>query len=400
MMKTILIFLLAGGVAFGGDSLKVMTYNIQGMKPGTAPEVRIIKIIDKLIQIDPDIIGLQEINESLSGGGADNQAKVIADSLSAYFGINYNYYTSFTHLSWNNQFREFVGIITKHNVEEEGFFQLVTGVFPRKVVWNKINTPIGTVNFFNTHLSFNSSSVRVQQVQQIIQYIENTENNHPAVASILTGDFNDPPNATSIQLLTNTGSDTFYVDSYNYVNPGSPGYTMPSNAPTTRIDYVFMKSTGGLVPLESDVVMNQPYNGTNYCSDHLGVLASFDTGVLHIDEGNNLYPEELKLLQNYPNPFNPTTKIKFSVPNVASEFNLITTLKVYDILGKEVITLVNKQQPEGNYEVEFSAKSGSASGGDATNLSSGIYLYKIQVGDPESSLRQGFYDVKKMILLR
>jgi endonuclease/exonuclease/phosphatase family metal-dependent hydrolase len=381
-MKTILIFLCAGGVAFGGDSLKVMTYNIQGMKPGTAPEVRIIHIIDKLIQIDPDIIGLQEINESLSGGGLDNQAKVIADSLSAYFGISYNYYTSFTHLSWNNQFREFVGIITKHSVEEEGFFQLVAGVFPRKVVWNKINTPIGTVNFFNTHLSFNSASVRVQQVQQIIPFIENTENNHPAVASILTGDFNDPPNAASIQILTNTGSDTFYVDSYSYVNPGSPGYTMPSNAPTTRIDYVFTKSTGNLVPFESDVVMNQPYSGSNYCSDHLGVLTLFNIGVLGIDEGNNIYPEDLKLFQNYPNPFNPSTKIKFSVPTIASDFSSKTTLKVYDILGEEVATLVNEQILTGNYEVRF----------DATNLSSGIYLYKIQAGD--------YTDVKKMILMK
>jgi endonuclease/exonuclease/phosphatase family metal-dependent hydrolase len=382
MMKTILIFLLAGGVAFGGDSLKVMTYNIQGMKPGTDPEVRIIHIIDKLIQIDPDIIGLQEINESLGGGGVDNQAKVIADSLSDYFGINYNYYTSFTHLSWNNQFREFVGIITKYNVEERGFFQLVTGVFPRKVVWNKISTPIGTVNFFNTHLSFNSSSVRLAQVQQIIQYVENTENNYSAVASILTGDFNDPPNAASIQLLTITGSDTFYVDSYNYVNPGGPGYTMPSNAPATRIDYVFTKSTGSLIPFESNVVMNQPYNGTNYCSDHLGVLTSFSIGVLGIDEGNNLHPEELKLFQNYPNPFNPSTNIRFSVPTEASDFSLETTLKVYDILGEEVTTLVNEQILAGNYEVNF----------DATNLSSGIYLYKIQAGK--------FSDVKKMILIR
>jgi endonuclease/exonuclease/phosphatase family metal-dependent hydrolase len=385
-MKTILIFLLVGGVSLGGDTLKVMTYNIQGMKPGTEPEERIIHIIDKLIQIDPDIIGVQEINESLNGGGADNQAKVIADSLSAYFGINYNYYTSFTHLSWNNQFREFVGIITKHNVEEEGFYQLVTGVFPRKVVWNKIDTPIGTINFFNTHLSFNSSSVRIQQVQQIIQYIENTENNHPAIASILTGDFNDPPNAASIQLLTNTSSDTFYVDSYKYVNPGSPGYTMPANAPTTRIDYVFMKSIGSLVPFESDVVMNQPYNGTNYCSDHLGVLTSFDIGVLSLDEGNNLYPEELKLFQNYPNPFNPSTKIKFSVPMTASGFSPKTTLKVFDILGKQITTLVDAQLLAGYYEVNFDASS------KAGGLPSGIYLYKIQAGE--------YSDVKKMILLR
>ncbi|MHA2100366.1 MAG: endonuclease/exonuclease/phosphatase family protein [Candidatus Kariarchaeaceae archaeon] len=398
-MKTIFIILLARGITFGADSIKVLTYNIQGMKPGTSPKVRIIHIIDKIIQLDPDIIGLQEINESLSGGGADNQAKVIADSLSAYFGINYNYYTSFTHLSWNNNFREFVGIITKYNVEEEGFFQLVAGVFPRKVVWNKIKTPLGTLNFFNTHLSFNSASVRTTQVGQIISYIQNTEANHPAIASILTGDFNDEPTATSIQLLTNTGSDTFYVDSYNYVNPGSSGFTMPSDVPNRRIDYVFTKSISSLVPFESDVVMNQPYSGNNYCSDHLGVLTLFNTGVLDIDEGNNIYPEELKLFQNYPNPFNPITKIKFSIPNVASGFSLSTTLKVYDILGEEVAKLVNEPQPACNYEISFDAT--STVGG----LSSGIYLFKIQVGDPslsspEGQAGQSFSAVKKMILLR
>jgi hypothetical protein len=185
-----------------------------------------------------------------------------------------------------------------------------------------------------------------------------------------------------MQLLTSTGSDTFYVDSYNYVNPGSSGFTMPSNAPNTRIEYMFMKNTGSLTPFEADVVMNQPYNGINYCSDHLGVLTLFNTAVLGIDEGNNINPEKLKLFQNYPNPFNPSTKIKFSVPNVASGVSLRTTLKVYDVLGEEVITLVNEQQPAGNYEVSF----------DGTNLSGGIYLYKIQAGE--------FFDVMKMILLR
>jgi endonuclease/exonuclease/phosphatase family metal-dependent hydrolase len=332
--------------------------------------------------LDPDIIGLQEINESLSGGGTDNQAKVIADSLSAYFGITYNYYTEFTHLSWNNQFREFVGIITKYSVEEQGFFQLVTGAFPRKVVWNKINTPLGTVNFFNTHLSFNSSSVRTVQAGQIISYIENTEDNHPAIASILTGDFNDEPNATSIQLLTTTGTDTFYVDSYNYVNPGSPGYTMPSDAPSRRIDYVFSKSTGSLVPYESEVVMNQPYSGNNYCSDHLGVLTYYDDGVLGTDEGTNIYPDDLKLYQNYPNPFNPSTIIGYSVPSLRAPVQL----RVYDVLGNEIITLINEEKSAGNYEVTFDATS------SGKELASGIYLYKIQAGI--------FSDIKKMVLLR
>jgi len=133
---------------------------------------------------------------------------------------------------------------SKYPAEEEGFFSLVPGVFPRKVVWNLINTPIGKINFFNTHLSFNSASVRIQQVQQIVSYIENIETSNPAIASLLTGDFNDPPTSTSIQLLTNTGTDTFYISTFEAVNPGNPGYTFPSNSPNTRIDYVFSLLSG------------------------------------------------------------------------------------------------------------------------------------------------------------
>jgi hypothetical protein len=72
------------------------------------------------------------------------------------------------------------------------------------------------------------------------------------------------------------------------------------------------------------------------------------------------------LEQNYPNPFNPTTSIKFSVPS--AEF---VTLKVYDILGNEVSTLVNEQKAPGNYEVRF----------DAGNLASGVYIYTLKAGN-------------------
>jgi hypothetical protein len=67
-------------------------------------------------------------------------------------------------------------------------------------------------------------------------------------------------------------------------------------------------------------------------------------------------------------------------------------IKVFDALGKEVTTLVNREKPAGRYEIEFSAEGVSASGGDAYNLSSGIYFYQLQV--------ENFLDIKKMILLR
>ncbi len=79
-------------------------------------------------------------------------------------------------------------------------------------------------------------------------------------------------------------------------------------------------------------------------------------------------PTQFSLLQNYPNPFNPTTTIKYSIPSNAVYNNV--TLKVYDILGREIATLVNKKQNGGIYEVTF----------DASKLTSGIYFYKLTSG--------------------
>ncbi|MFZ1518851.1 MAG: T9SS type A sorting domain-containing protein [Ignavibacteriaceae bacterium] len=95
-------------------------------------------------------------------------------------------------------------------------------------------------------------------------------------------------------------------------------------------------------------------------------------------------PKIFSLGQNYPNPFNPSTIIKFSIPDVISAEgrNLNITLKVYDVIGNEIATLVNENKPAGNYEVSF----------DARNLSSGTYFYKLQAGS--------FVETKKMVLIK
>ena len=89
------------------------------------------------------------------------------------------------------------------------------------------------------------------------------------------------------------------------------------------------------------------------------------------------FPKEFALYQNYPNPFNPGTTISFHLPQ--SNF---VTLQVYDVLGVEIMTLVNEEKPAGSYEVEF----------DCTGLSSGIYFYQLKT--------EGYVETKKMILLR
>jgi hypothetical protein len=96
---------------------------------------------------------------------------------------------------------------------------------------------------------------------------------------------------------------------------------------------------------------------------------------------------EFELEQNYPNPFNPTTTISYGIKERS-----FVELKIYDILGREVFILVNKEQNAGSYEVEFSAIGGSASGGNAYTLPSGIYFYKLQAGS--------FVETKKMLLLK
>lgn len=97
---------------------------------------------------------------------------------------------------------------------------------------------------------------------------------------------------------------------------------------------------------------------------------------------NTYLPTEFNLEQNYPNPFNPSTTIKFSIPAVKTRNAVPTILKVYDLLGCEIATLVNEEKSPGNYEVIF----------NGNGLASGMYIYRIQSGN--------FIDSKKLILLK
>jgi hypothetical protein len=98
-------------------------------------------------------------------------------------------------------------------------------------------------------------------------------------------------------------------------------------------------------------------------------------------------PSRYVLYQNYPNPFNPSTIISYQLP-----VNNYVSLKIYDVLGREVATLVNERQTAGSHSVVFSAVGGSASGGNANKLPSGVYFYRI--------VARSFVSTKKMILMK
>ena len=116
-------------------------------------------------------------------------------------------------------------------------------------------------------------------------------------------------------------------------------------------------------------VNNNSLDSINFVLNQMYVRIKMEEGVI---------PQSFKLFQNYPNPFNPVTTIKFQIPLAAA----LVSLKVYDLLGREVEVLLNQSLTAGSYEVTF----------DAKNLSSGIYFYKLISGD--------YSETKRMVLIK
>ena len=98
---------------------------------------------------------------------------------------------------------------------------------------------------------------------------------------------------------------------------------------------------------------------------------------LPVEEVTSYLPTKFNLEQNYPNPFNPSTVISYQLP-----VGIRVTLKVFDIIGNEVATLVNTEKPAGNYQVQW----------DSREFPSGVYFYTLSTGN--------FFSTKKMILLK
>jgi len=156
-------------------------------------------------------------------------------------------------------------------------------------------------------------------------------------------------------------------------------------------DFSFYSGAAALAPWEFTHTFTTEGNNPYYCEPHGGPGGSGMSGVIIVQTPVGVEDESIvdqfNLKQNYPNPFNPSTIIAYSVP-VASFINL----KVYDVLGNEVAVLVNEEKQAGSYQIDFSVKGGSASGGNAYNIPSGVYFYQLT--------SDSFVDTKKMILMK
>jgi hypothetical protein len=150
-----------------------------------------------------------------------------------------------------------------------------------------------------------------------------------------------------------------YLDSgYSYVSPNAylnlEFSISPSMVPQVKTDYV-LEINGQVIFLGSNKMRSTKVTNPN----------------------QNTIPDKYSLSQNYPNPFNPVTKINFSIPKQG-----FVTLKIYDILGREVRTLVNETKQPGNYSVDFNGSS----------LASGVYFYRLE--------SNSFTSIKRMVLIK
>ncbi len=132
-------------------------------------------------------------------------------------------------------------------------------------------------------------------------------------------------------------------------------------------------------------VVNGGPTGQN--SNYIGIdAASIVRNPTGISVNSEIIPSYYSLKQNYPNPFNPSTKINFSVPLFSHggvpRMDRVVSLKIYDILGKEIAVLINKELKPGSYEATW----------NASNYPSGVYFYKLESAQ--------FSDVKKMLLIK
>ena len=186
--------------------------------------------------------------------------------------------------------------------------------------------------------------------------------------------------------IYNPQNSEIMINEFYCVNPffstdaALPIYIQPEDS--IKITVKFKPATNGIFSDSFNIRNISIYQGTRQMIAKQVTLTGTTEAVSSVNENKGL-PGQFKLYQNYPNPFNPATEIDYSIPNAG-----FVTLKVYDMLGNEISTLVNEEKPAGNYNALF----------NGSRFASGIYFYRMQVYSPGSA--GYFIDTKKFILMK
>jgi photosystem II stability/assembly factor-like uncharacterized protein len=232
----------------------------------------------------------------------------------------------------------------------------------------------------NNNLGFSINKVRILELRK----------NNPDV--LYCGQINIPYDSDNWLLsMTTDGGDSWVRIDSTLKQIDSTGSVYSISLDQNMEGRFYVSYTGGLFLTEDNGKHFQKiYSGSAgkiwsdnntpsniYFNSDKGLLKFQDTFTVDIRKNENNIPTKYKLNQNYPNPFNPTTIINYSIPNREN-----VTIKIFDTLGGEIVTLVNEIKIPGEYEVEF----------DASKFSSGVYFYSLKTAE--------YFKVRKMILLR
>ena len=252
------------------------------------------------------------------------------------------------------------------------------------------------VSRYNGPANINESAHSIAVDNQGSVYVSGTVDILGAGSNYATIKYNSSGVQQWISEYNGTGNsvddeNSLVIDGYGnvYVTGTSTGNGTGYDYATVKYnsagDTVWVKRYNGLANGEDQVLgMTIDNSGSIYVTG-----GSFGSGtntdyatikysqVIGIQPISTEIPNKFSLSQNYPNPFNPTTKIKFSIPKES-----FAKIIVFDVLGREISTIVNEELKPGTYEVDF----------DGTNLPSGVYYYKLMTGD--------YSETKKMILLK
>ena len=253
----------------------------------------------------------------------------------------------------------------------------------------QINTNTGTDDLGGTTIVFSFDTTAISFTSSPVKDIDYVFNNFSS------GNY-------SSATVTRPMNNKIWVNidlPYNHSNNGTVVTASPewTDVVTIYFDIVDPNTTPDLTWLTTSPFWGI-YDADNSTLWETGVFEDFPTSVAPVPD----IPTNYELSQNYPNPFNPSTRIRYSIPSViasGTRQSQLITLKVYDILGNEVATLVNEKKESGNYEVEFRP------GSSILNPASGIYFYRLTAGDPSAGSQNGqagqsFVETKKMILMK
>ncbi|MDQ3021448.1 MAG: T9SS type A sorting domain-containing protein [Bacteroidota bacterium] len=405
MKNKVLLKLVIAAVAFtlnsvplfSQDTVKIMSYNLLNYHGSVRKDTNFRK---SMKYSDPDILVVEEI---LSEAAMNRMLNEIM-----------NYYTP-------NDYSQGT-FINGFDTDNAVFFKTTEFTFLSNT---PIQTDVRTINLFTlihnlsgdtvrlfaVHLKASSGTTNEQQRLVEVNYLRQVTNTYASGTEFMVlGDFNiygttEPAYQKLIEVQANNQGQ--FVDPYNLPGTWNQASYAPYHSQSTRTTSLGDSGATGGLDDRFDFILNSVgvteegrikyipgslrslgndgnhYNqGINqqpnsavpdsiasalyYGSDHLPVYAlyKFDSHKISVNNITEIAPADFELYQNYPNPFNPVTNLEFGIPKSG-----LVTLKIYDIQGKEVVTLVNAALNPGTYNYNF----------NASGLTSGIYFYKLSV---------------------